>query len=98
MSSQHHILHYEPAVLSFRDVRLNHPYSTSLSITNPMTAGVEFTLRTSSARYSVTPNRVYLNAGQSIVVTVKLLLNHYPNISKSKHAVEDYIHIKRELL
>lgn len=94
MSSQHHILHFEPAVLSFRDVKLNQAYNASLCISNPMTAGVDFTLRASSARYTVVPNRVFLNAGQSIYVSVKLLLNHYPNISRGKAGIEDYIHVK----
>lgn len=88
------MLDIEPKGLSFRDVRLNQAYTTSLCITNPLTASVEFTLRPSSPRYSITPNRVNLQGGQSIVVTVRLFLSHYPNYNRGVRGQEDTIHIK----
>lgn len=87
-------MNFEPKQLTFRDVRLNQAYTTSLCITNPLTAAVEFTLRASSPRYSISPNRVVLNPNQSIVVTVRLFLNHYPNVQKGVQGQEDSIHIK----
>jgi hypothetical protein len=72
----------EPGALTFRDVRLNQAYTTSLCITNPLTASVEFSLRPSAPRYIVTPGKVTLQGGQSIVVSVRLFLSHYPNYSK----------------
>lgn len=62
------MLEVSPSSLTFRDVRLNNAYVNSVCITNPLPATVEFTLRASSQRYSLTPNRVTLSAGQSIVV------------------------------
>lgn len=87
-------MNFEPKQLTFRDVRLNQAYTTSLCITNPLTAAVEFTLRASSPRYSISPNRVVLNPNQSIVVTIRLFLNHYPNVQKGLQGQEDSIHIK----
>ena len=87
-------MNFEPKQLTFGDIRLNQAYTTSLCITNPLTAAVEFTIRPSSPRYSISPNRVNLNPNQSIVVTVRLFLNHYPNIPKGIQGQEDSIHIK----
>jgi hypothetical protein len=88
------MLDIEPKSLVYRDVRLNQAYSSSICITNPLTASVEFTLRPSSPRYTITPNRVNLNGGQSIVVSVRLFLSHYPNYSKGVRGQDDTIHIK----
>lgn len=88
------MLEVEPAVLVIRDVRLNQPYTASLCVTNSLAAGVEFTLRPSSPRWTITPNRVNLGAGQSIVVTVRLFLSHYPNYGRGVQGQEDTIHIK----
>ena len=84
----------EPKSLAFRDVFLNQAYTSSVCITNPLTAPVEFTLRPSSPRYTVTPNRVNLSGGQSIVVTVRLFLSHYPNFRQGVLGQDDTIHIK----
>ena len=88
------MLEVEPRCLNFRDVFLNQAYTTSLCLTNPLTAPVEFTLRPSSPRYTVTPNRVNLSGGQSIVVTVRLFLSHYPNFRQGVRGQDDTIHIK----
>lgn len=81
-------------MLIFREVFLNQAYTTSVCVTNPLTAPVEFTLRPSSPRYTVTPNRVNLSGGQSIVVTVRLFLSHYPNFRQGLRGQDDTIHIK----
>lgn len=91
---------FEPRQLVFRDVRLNQSYTTSLCITNPLNSPVEFTIRSSnSSRYSISPNQVQLQPKQSIVVTIRLFLNHYPvhHLSKGMHhhhGQEDSLHIK----
>ena len=91
---------FEPKQLVFRDVRLNQSYTTSLCITNPLNSPVEFTIRSSnSSRYSISPNQVQLQPKQSIVVTIRLFLNHYPvhHLSKGmhhNHGQEDSLHIK----
>ena len=88
------MMELEPKALTFRDVFLNQAYTSSVCITNPLTAPVEFTLRPSSPRYTVTPNRVNLSGGQSIVVTVRLFLSHYPNFRQGLRGQDDTIHIK----
>jgi hypothetical protein len=88
------MMEVEPKSLAFRDVFLNQAYTSSVCITNPLTAPVEFTLRPSSPRYTVTPNRVNLSGGQSIVVTVRLFLSHYPNFRQGVRGQDDTIHIK----
>ena len=88
------MLEADPQVLVFRDVLLNHAYTTNLSVTNPLTAPVEFSLRPSSPRYTITPNRVALQAGQTTIVSVRLFLSHYPNYSKGVRGQDDTIHIK----
>ena len=93
-------MEFEPKQLVFRDVRLNQSYTTSLCITNPLNSPVEFTIRSSnSSRYSINPNQVQLQPRQSIVVTIRLFLNHYPvhHLSKGMHhhhGQEDSLHIK----
>lgn len=87
----------EPKSIVFRDVRLNQAYTSSLCISNPLAAAVEFTLRPSSTRYTISPNRVHLSPNQSIVVSVRLYLNHYPNVTSSRGrdgAIEDSVHLK----
>jgi hypothetical protein len=88
------MLDIEPKSLVFRDVRLNQAYTTSLCIANPLPSSVEFTLRPSSPRYTITPNRVNLSGGQSIVVSVRLFLAHYPNYGKGVKGQDDSIQIK----
>eukprot|EP01038_Epipyxis_sp_PR26KG_P009211 gene9211-12422_t len=84
----------EPKVLVFRDVRLNQSYTTSLCVTNPSKTSVEFTLRTSSPKCTVTPNRVTLSSGQSIVITVRLFLKNHPLVNKDGKFNSESIHIK----
>ena len=67
---------------------------SSLCVTNSLSTAVEFSLRPSSSKYSVSPNKVTLNAGQSIVVTVKLFLSHYPNYNRGINGQDDTIQIK----
>ena len=88
------LLEIDPPSLVFRDVFLNTAYTTSVCITNPLTAPVEFTLRSSSLRYTVMPNKVNLTGGQSIVVTVRLCLSHYPNYRQGFRGQVDTLHIK----
>ena len=88
------MMQVEPHSLIFRNVTLNQTYTTSVCISNPLTSSVEFTLRASDARYALTPSKVTLGQGQSIVITVRLTLSHYPSINKGIKGVTDYIHIK----
>lgn len=87
-------MEFEPKALAFRDVRLNQAYTTSLCLTNTYSASVEVTLIPSSSRYTVSPSKIHLTAGQSIVVTVRLFLSHYPNFSKGSPTHEESITIK----
>jgi hypothetical protein len=88
------MLDVSPSSLVFRDVRLKQAYSTSLCISNQLNASVEFTIRTSSPRYSVTPSNLTLHAGQSVVVTVRLFLSSFPNQSRGATGQDDFILIK----
>jgi hypothetical protein len=88
------MMEISPEALVFRDVRLNSAYVSSVCVTNPLPATVEFILKPSSQRYSVTPNRVTLAAGQSIVLTVRLFLSHYPNSLKGFRGQEDHVQVK----
>ena len=94
MSGNNNMMNVEPQALVFRNVILNQTYTTSMCISNPMSVSVEFTLRASNSRYTLTPNKVTLGGGQSVIITVRLLVAHYPNISMGFKGVEDYIHIK----
>ena len=77
------MLGIEPESLEFKNVRPNQAYSTSVCITNNADSSLEFTLRATSPRYSISPNRVRLEAGQSIVVTVRLFVSQAKAISSS---------------
>jgi hypothetical protein len=83
----------EPKSIVFRDVRLNQAYTTSLCISNPLAISVDFSLRPSNTRYHLSPNRVHLNPGQSIVVTVRLHIAHYPNYIKGVKGQSDSIQL-----
>lgn len=69
------MLSFEPEALSFGNVRLNQAYNTSICITNNEAHPVEFSLRCTSPRYSVSPNRVKLEAGRCQVVNVRLFVS-----------------------
>ena len=88
------MLDVSPSSLIFRDVRLKQAYTTSLCLTNSLSANVEFTIRTSSPRYSVSPSTIKLNSNQSCVVTVRLYLSSFPNSIRGTTGQDDYIHIK----
>ena len=87
-------MEFEPRNLVFRDVRLNQAYTTSLCISNTYPSSVDFSIIPSSSRYIVNPNRVNLSSGQSIVVTVRLFLNHNPSFSEGANSHEDIVVIK----
>jgi uncharacterized coiled-coil protein SlyX len=87
-------MEFEPRAIAFRDVRLNQAYTTSLCLTNTYSASVEVSLIPPSSRYTINPNKIHLTAGQSIVVTVRLFLSHYPNFSKGSQSHEESITIK----
>jgi len=94
MSGSGSMMNVEPQAIVFRNVVLNQTYTTSMCISNPLTVSVEFTLRASNPRYTLTPNKVNLGGGQSVVVTVRLLVAHYPNMSMGYKGVEEFIHLK----
>ena len=84
----------EPKSLIFRDVRLQQQYTNSLCITNQQSSTLSAELIPNSSRYSITPNRINLTPGSSIVVTVRLFLNHYPSFSRDSEGYDDVIKIK----
>lgn len=84
----------EPDSLVFRDVKLNQAQTASLCVSNPLTVTLEFTIRSSSSKYTISPNKVTLSAGQSIIVTVRLFVAHYSNYRKGVEGQSDTIHIK----
>ena len=86
-------MEFEPQFIEFRDIRLNQAYTTSLCITNTYPSTVDFAIEPSSSRFAVNPSRVNLSSGQSIVVTVRLFLNHNPNISDGSSQYGDSIRI-----
>jgi hypothetical protein len=69
------MLAFEPEALTFGNVRLNQAYNTSICITNNEVHPVEFSLRCTSPRYSVSPNRVKLDVGKCQVVNVRLFVS-----------------------
>jgi hypothetical protein len=69
------MLSCDPDHLAFASVRLNQAYKSSLCITNNDSTSVEFSIRSTSPRYSISPNRARLDAGKSIVVTVRLFVS-----------------------
>lgn len=87
-------MEFEPDSLSFQEVRLNQAYTTSLCVSNPLNAPVDFVVSTTSARVKVSPSKVHLNAGQSIVLTVRLFLNHFPPASREGKQITDYLMVK----
>eukprot|EP00981_Chlorochromonas_danica_P003963 scaffold750_cov165-Ochromonas_danica.AAC.1 len=86
----------EPNSIHFREVRLHQVYSSSLCLTNRLEGAVDLRLKCSSARLSVSPSKARLVPGQSLVVTIKLFLNHLPSSSSSSSsaALEDWVEIK----
>jgi hypothetical protein len=85
----------EPKQLVFRDVRINQAYTTSLCITNTSANSVEYHIISSSPRYTITPDKFILHAGQSIVASVRLYLNGYPSYPGPHSSTqEDSIAIK----
>jgi hypothetical protein len=88
------MLDVEPKALVFRDIRLNQSYTTSLCITNTLPTSVDFSLRCSSPRYAISPDRVHLSGGQSIVITVRLHVSSFPNYARGIKGQEDTIHIQ----
>jgi hypothetical protein len=87
-------MEFEPKLLEFRDVRLNQPYTNSLCVTNTYPSAVDFTLTPSSPRIAVNPTRVNLSPGQSIVITIRLFLNHNPDLSEGASHHEDSIIVR----
>lgn len=73
-------LNVEPGRVTFNDVHINQTYTNSLTISNPLEAQVQFELVPSTNRITVNPTSATLRAGQSIIVTVRLTLNHYPKV------------------
>jgi hypothetical protein len=88
------MLDIDPKLITFRDVRLNTSYSSTFTIANPLTVSVEFSLKTSSSRYTVNPSSILLQPNQSMVITVRLFLSNYSNISRGIRGQEDQITIK----
>jgi len=84
-----------PAKLTFHDVRLNQSDTKTLTITNTMSVETSFTLRPSSARYSIFPTGNFkLSPKESIVVSVRLMVDSYSNVQKGINGQEDSIMIK----
>lgn len=88
------MLDIDPSHLEFRDVQLNQAYTSSVRITNPLTVTLEFTVRPSSSKYTIVPNKIVLSPGQSIMVSVRLFVSHYSNYAKGVDGQKDAIQIK----
>ena len=87
------MLEIEPKELVFREVRLNQSYTSSLCLTNGQAISIDISIRPSSSRYHVSPSRVHLNPGQSIVITVRLHITHFPNYALGVRGQTDSIQI-----
>lgn len=84
-----------PAKLVFQDVRLNQSDTKTLTITNTMSVEASFSLRPSSARYTIFPTGNFkLSPKESIVVSVRLLVDSCSNVQKGINGQEDSIMIK----
>jgi hypothetical protein len=88
------MLDIDPSYIEFQEVKLNQAYTSSIRISNPLTVTLDFTLRTSSSKYTVIPNKVVLSPGQSIMVSVRLFVSHYSNYAKGVEGQKDTIQIK----
>ena len=88
------MLQIEPSSLIFRDVKLNQAYTSTITITNPLSVTVDFTLKPSSSKYTLSPSKIALNSNDSIVITIRLLIPHYTNYTKDLNGKNDYISIK----
>ena len=87
-------MEFEPESFEFRAVRLNQAYTTSLCVTNTFPTAVDFTLSPSSSRITISPSRVNLPSGQSIVVTIRLYLNHNSDLAEGTSNHEEAITIR----
>jgi hypothetical protein len=92
------IIDCEPSLISFQDVRINQNYVATLTLRNTLSASLDLTIRPSSARYTVSPNRIHMSPRQSIVCTVRFSLSRYPaNWNKGvQHGMEDYLLLKSD--
>lgn len=88
------MLKCEPTAIVFTDVRLNNAHVANVVLSNPSSSPMAFNIRPSNPRYTITPNYATLNAGQSIVITVRLFLQHFPDFEKGVRGVSDTIHFK----
>jgi hypothetical protein len=90
-------MQFDPQVVHFRNVRSHQSYSTSLCVTNTLDAVVDFTIRASSSKVTVSPGKIHLNPQQSIVVTLRLFLNQIPN-HLNDNLIQEYVHFKSTFL
>jgi hypothetical protein len=77
-----------PARVDFGDILLNRRYPQYITVTNNYTAAVRFKVTTSTARLTVNEPSISLHAGQSIVLTIFLFVNHRGDIDRAN---DDYI-------
>lgn len=82
------MIEIEPKTVSFQNLRLNQTYNSSICLTNPLSAAVDLHIRTSSPVLSVQPTKIHLSPGQSIVLSVRLHLNHVPSQKPSNYYVQ----------
>lgn len=84
------MIEFEPKSIAFQNIRLQHCYTSSVCLTNPLSAPVDLHIRTSSPILTVQPTKVHLGPSQSIVLTVKVTLSHQQNLKSS----DQYVQIK----
>lgn len=83
----------EPSKVIFRDVKLYHSYTSSISITNTSNTTVDFSLRSNHSRYQLSLSQVHLVPGQSVVVSIRLYMSSYPKDYKDFKEHIDIIHL-----
>jgi hypothetical protein len=101
-SSANRMLHIEPEELVFQNVQLKQTYKQSIRITNSLQVPVEFTIRSSHARYTVSPAAMTLKAGETSTVEVALKILHeirpptVAGVPQADHCIKDVFHLRSQ--
>jgi hypothetical protein len=101
-SSSTRMLHIEPEELVFANVQLKQTYKQSIRVANPLQVPVEFTIRSSHARYTVSPAAMTLKAGETGTVEVALKILHeirpptVAGVPQADHSIKDVFHLRSQ--
>ena len=86
------MLQADPAAISFHNVLPRQEYSTNFRLDNSLAAPAHLILTPSSSQlFQISPTEIHLAAKQSIIITVKLYLDHVPNMKMLR---DDFIMVK----